>query len=90
MKTKTRFGISESNTLANCCRAASDKFRENAETFRKLIDYKPHPDAMIQIHGAAAQSMAEMFDNQAYEAAYLASIFENCDDFVVEHDEEDE
>ena len=72
------FDESSLSTIANMCMVAAERFREDAKTFRALIDYKPDPEAAMQIHGDAARRMAEQFDKQAEEASEMFERFSNA------------
>ena len=76
---KLQFDDADQSTLANICRVAADKFGENAKLFRAMIDTKPEPESMMQIHGEGARRMAEQFDRQAAEALEFADIFAAVD-----------
>ncbi|RUU76132.1 hypothetical protein [Mesorhizobium sp. M7A.F.Ca.MR.362.00.0.0] len=79
------------HTLTNICQVAADRFRSNADEFRKLIDYKPTPEhekaGVWQIdmtpHGEGARRLAQQFDLQAKEAEEYAAAFANADNIEV-------
>lgn len=88
---RARFDEHDKGTLGNYLRVAAERFKEHADTFRKLIDHKPGPDDIMQISGDAARSMAEQFERQRAEAVQYAEVFENSQqilDILYEGDEE--
>ncbi|RWI47583.1 MAG: hypothetical protein EOR15_13975 [Mesorhizobium sp.] len=80
--------------LANICQVAAERFRDHAEEFRKLVDYKPTPKhekgGVWQIdltpHGEGARLLAEQFDLQAKEAEEYAATFANADNIEVTYE----
>ncbi|RWM86460.1 MAG: hypothetical protein EOR84_30575 [Mesorhizobium sp.] len=89
----THIGIN-GTTLANICTTAAARFREHAQEFRKLIDYKPTPEheqgGVWQIdmtpHGEGARRLAEQFELQAKEAEEYAAIFMDADTIEVTYE----
>lgn len=92
MKTeKVHADSQEATAIANCFMVAAERFREHAETFRKLIDYTPPPEAFMQIHGDAARVLVLRFEAQAAEASRYCQMFQALDDespVLIRYDEE--
>lgn len=85
---KRNMNLDDMQFISNMAASAAEKYRECADTFRKLIDHTPDPDSMMQISGEAARRMAETFDAQAAQASHYCQLFSAItDDFTVEYDE---
>lgn len=64
----------EISTLSNICRVAAERFKENANTFRSMVDAEePQPNEAMAVRGPAAASLADQFERQAEEAFELAN-----------------
>lgn len=75
--------------LVNCCMTAAQEFRKHAETFRALIDHKPAPDAMMQIHGDGARRVMQQFLDQAEQASHFCQMFQAvAEPITLTYDEE--
>lgn len=73
MKTPTaanfrNLDASQRSALKNICRVAAERFTESASTFNGLINHKPDPNAVMQIHGEGARRLSQQFEEQAKEA----------------------
>lgn len=84
------FSMNDTSSLANICRVAADKFKENADQFRALIDKKPSGEFDLMPHGEGARRIAEQFDGQAAQAREFASIFGAAQDFSLDYEADDE
>jgi len=85
-----KFTVNHHNqsALANCLQVAADRFKENADIFRKVAATGGN-DMMT---AGAADQMAVQFDRQALEARGFAHVFASLDhaEILYEHDEEDD
>lgn len=54
--------------LRNICVIAAERYEDNRATFAAMIDTKPDPNSMMQIHGAGAKRIADQFQAQAEQA----------------------
>lgn len=82
------FSYSQIQALANICQMAASHYRDNAETFKKLVDYKPDPNAAMQIHGASAQALADTFTAQAEMASAFSQLFGAGESMRLDYDAE--
>jgi hypothetical protein len=88
--------------LATISRSAAERFKETADGFRKLIDFKPVEGEQVDAdgrryidmtpHGEGAKRLAEQFDWQAAEAQKFAELFDNAEhvEIITPPDEEEE
>ncbi len=71
------FAMSDLSTLSNICQAAAARFAQDAEEFRKLVDYTP-PEGEFPFFpwGEAAKRLVEQFEQQSKEARLYSQVFQ--------------
>jgi hypothetical protein len=102
-RTIVQFDHADQSELSNICRSAAERFKEAADGFRKLIDFKPIEGEQVDDqgrrfidmtpHGEGAKRLAEQFDRQAQSALAYATMFDEVDsipDMVMDDDEDAE
>ena len=86
---KRTLRLDDLHFLSAALMIAAERYRENAATFRALIDHKPGPNDLMQISGDTARNFAEQFEQQAAQASGYCQLFDAItDDFEVEYDPE--
>ena len=86
---KRILNLADMQFLAALAMLGAERYRENAATFRALIDHKPNPDDFMQVSGDSARGLAEQFERQAEEAGRFAQLWDAVtDDVVIEYDPE--